>query len=232
MRTEIDHAVNFLSNMIRNKNVDPDQLTKFRESLSERFVASFTNHWFPERPIRGNAYRCVRIVHNRMDKIVAAAGEDAGVSESLLLSAFPAELSVWIDPFEVSYRIGEEGSVGVLYPENVNQNSTDSNVENNNPYQSRNSNPGSKSLPGSPIVMNGKKFGSVDSGIGGSNHSSRNGSRNTTPSPMSVSSLPATPMSAVNGNGYRHSQIGYQSKERVSPNTVNEAYIMQQAYCR
>jgi len=124
MRTEISNAVNFLSNMIRIKNPTTEKLATFRDALAMRFAASFTDHWFPERPLRGNAYRCVRIVSNRMDRLIAAAGADAGLSEEYLLSAFPQELSVWIDPFEVSYRIGEDGSVGIIYSlvDNVNAN--------------------------------------------------------------------------------------------------------------
>jgi protein Tob/BTG len=124
MRTEITNAVNFLSNMIRIKNPTSDKLEIFREALARRFVASFTDHWFPERPLRGNGYRCVRIVNNRMDRLVAAAGADAGLTEEYLVSAFPQELSVWIDPYEVSYRIGEDGSVGIIYSltDNINEN--------------------------------------------------------------------------------------------------------------
>jgi len=59
-----------------------------------------------------------------MDKLVAAAGADVGLSEEYLRSAFPQELTVWIDPFEVSYRIGEDGSIGIIYSllDNINGN--------------------------------------------------------------------------------------------------------------
>jgi len=98
MRTEITNAVNFLSNLIRSKDTSPDQLDAFRLALAERFAVSFTGHWFPEKPIRGNAYRCVRIVNIKMDRLVTAAGAEAGLSEAYLLAALPRELSVWIDP--------------------------------------------------------------------------------------------------------------------------------------
>lgn len=115
MKTEVSNAATFLSNMIRYKNLGSDKQLRFRDALEARFTSSFTNHWFPERPLRGNAYRCVRIVNNRMDKLVAGAGADVGLTEEYLRSAFPQELTVWIDPFEVSYRIGEDGSIGMIY---------------------------------------------------------------------------------------------------------------------
>jgi len=131
MRTEISNAVNFLSNLIRNKISSPSQLSLFRDALTSRFSASFTDHWFPERPLRGNGYRCVRIVSNRMDRLIAAAGADAGMTEEYLRAAFPQELCVWIDPDEVSYRIGEDGSVGVVYSvlDNINANEEKSDDE-------------------------------------------------------------------------------------------------------
>ena len=32
-----------------------------------------------------------------------------------MLTYLPSELTVWVDPDEVSYRIGEDGSIGVLF---------------------------------------------------------------------------------------------------------------------
>ena len=34
---------------------------------------------------------------------------------------FPSELTMWIDPLEVSYRIGENGSICILYEYKENQ---------------------------------------------------------------------------------------------------------------
>lgn len=72
-------------------------------------------NWFPERPTRGSGYRCLRINH-KMDPLIARAARGVGIDDSLLLrSMFPHELTLWIDPREVSYRIGENGSICVLY---------------------------------------------------------------------------------------------------------------------
>ncbi len=50
-----------------------------------------------------------------MDPVISQAGESCGLSPQLIHSIFPSELTMWIDPQEVSYRIGENGSICVLY---------------------------------------------------------------------------------------------------------------------
>ena len=47
--------------------------------------------------------------------MIGEAGESAGLSAKFLHSIFPGELTLWVDPLEVSYRIGENGSICVLY---------------------------------------------------------------------------------------------------------------------
>jgi protein Tob/BTG len=50
-----------------------------------------------------------------MDPLVLRAGKQCGFTEADLLRVLPAELTLWVDPDEVAYRIGEEGSIAVLY---------------------------------------------------------------------------------------------------------------------
>jgi len=50
-----------------------------------------------------------------MDPLVHQAAVAAGMSPQFLHSIFPSELTLWVDPLEVSYRIGENGSICVLY---------------------------------------------------------------------------------------------------------------------
>lgn len=113
MRNEISSAVDFLSNLINNKG--SGWLQDFKENLSDILCERYHNHWFPESPNKGCAYRCIRIAGNEMDPVIAKAGSQCGVTASRLQSVLPPELTLWIDPEEVSYRIGEEGSIGTLY---------------------------------------------------------------------------------------------------------------------
>ncbi|MRA76107.1 hypothetical protein GH890_32280, partial [Bacillus thuringiensis] len=72
---------------------------------------------------KGSGYRCIRIVNNKMDPLLDKAGAASGVSENELLTFLPSELTVWVDPSEVSYRIGEDGSIGVLFGDDVKEES-------------------------------------------------------------------------------------------------------------
>jgi len=74
----------------------------------------YKHHWFPDRPCKGSGYRCIRINH-KMDPLVWQAGQRIGLTIQQLYLLLPSELTLWVDPFEVSYRIGEDGSICVLY---------------------------------------------------------------------------------------------------------------------
>merc|ERR1712214_200595 len=95
-------------------NVSESQLSKFRDCLIEILRRRYRDHWFPEKPFKGSGYRCIRI-NGKMDSIIGQAGEGCGLRSTFLHQTFPSELTMWIDPLEVSYRIGENGSICVLY---------------------------------------------------------------------------------------------------------------------
>lgn len=76
----------------------------------------YKHHWFPEKPSKGSGYRCIRINH-KMDPIISKAASQIGLGQPQLRQLLPSELTLWVDPYEVSYRIGEDGSICVLYEE-------------------------------------------------------------------------------------------------------------------
>lgn len=47
--------------------------------------------------------------------VLEIAARESGVPIADILENLPAELSVWVDPGEVSYRIGEKGAVKVTF---------------------------------------------------------------------------------------------------------------------
>lgn len=116
MRIEIHSAVNFLVQLLKlhHNTLNESQLELFKGSLTELLAHRYRFHWFPDRPHRGSAYRCLRI-NGSMDPVIAEAGDAVGLPGHYLHRLFPSELTMWIDPAEVSYRIGENGSICVLY---------------------------------------------------------------------------------------------------------------------
>lgn len=117
MKLELQSASNFLVHLVRlssRSSIVEDKLAKFRDSLVEVLRRRYRDHWFPEKPFKGSGYRCIRI-NGRMDPVIAQAGEACGLEPQVIHNTFPSELTMWIDPLEVSYRIGENGSICVLY---------------------------------------------------------------------------------------------------------------------
>jgi protein Tob/BTG len=143
MKLELQSASNFLVHLVKLSSrisVAEEQLVKFRDSLVEVLRRRYRDHWFPEKPFKGSGYRCIRI-NGRMDPVIAQAGEACGLDPSVIHATFPSELTMWIDPLEVSYRIGENGSICVLYeykedgpndPWRPNQNAKSSSSSSNN----------------------------------------------------------------------------------------------------
>ncbi|XP_077565584.1 protein BTG1 [Stigmatopora nigra] len=115
MKPEINAAVGFLSRFLRVKgHVNDRQVQTFNQSLQDILSEQYKHHWFPDKPCKGSGYRCIRINH-KMDPLVGQAGQRIGLSIQQLYLLLPSELTLWVDPFEVSYRIGEDGSICVLY---------------------------------------------------------------------------------------------------------------------
>ncbi|NWW42108.1 BTG1 protein, partial [Panurus biarmicus] len=115
MRTEISTAAAFVTRLLRAAGgVGEEQLRCFRECLQEAMYEYYKHHWFPLEPSKGSGYRCIRINHT-MDPLIEKAAGMIGLNHERLLQLLPRELTLWVDPFEVCYRIGENGSICVLY---------------------------------------------------------------------------------------------------------------------
>lgn len=118
MRIEVKSAADFLVDLLRlnSAGLTDDQLEKFKENVCQILMRHYADHWFPDKPFKGSGYRCIRINGN-LDPLIARAGFMMGIASCFLRSLFPSELTMWVDPMEVAYRIGENGSICVLYEE-------------------------------------------------------------------------------------------------------------------
>ncbi|XP_061604412.1 protein Tob2 [Phyllopteryx taeniolatus] len=115
MHLEVKVALNFIVSYLYNK-LPRRRADLFGEELERILVSRFEGHWYPEAPLRGSAFRCLHLGAPR-DPVVELAAKRSGLDTEEVRANVPAELSVWIDPYEVSYQIGEKGAVKVLYLE-------------------------------------------------------------------------------------------------------------------
>ncbi|XP_067641383.1 protein Tob1 [Eurosta solidaginis] len=116
MHIEIQVALNFVISYLYNK-LPRRRVNIFGEELEKALKDKFQGHWYPEKPFKGSAFRCLK-TGDPIDSVLERAARESGVPIADILENLPAELSVWVDPGEVSYRIGEKGTVKILYSEN------------------------------------------------------------------------------------------------------------------
>jgi len=107
MKDEISAASDFLTRIVgKNESLSPEKVNQFRERLEQHLLNRFKNHWFPDKPSRGQAFRCIRVNENiRRDPTLEAVCLEVGIKYIDLM--LPIELTLWIDPEEVTCRFGE-----------------------------------------------------------------------------------------------------------------------------
>ncbi|CAF1087679.1 unnamed protein product [Rotaria sordida] len=119
MKFEISIALNFLIDYLYNK-LPRRRVNMLGEQMQKYLYIKFQDHWYPERPTKGSAYRSIRISKEKIDKILINAAIDVSLDLQEILDSLPNDLTIWIDPGEVSYRIGEKGPIQILYADEKN----------------------------------------------------------------------------------------------------------------
>lgn len=116
MHLEVSVALNFIISYLYNK-LPRRRVNLFGEALEIGLKKKFEGHWYPERPCKGSGFRCVRVNGENVDPVMINATFECGLNLDEVKSYLPAELTIWIDPGEVSYRISEKGPVKILHSE-------------------------------------------------------------------------------------------------------------------
>lgn len=120
MLTEVKSAVQLIVHILSlNNSISKSKLEKFSECLEKLLCLRYEQHWHPQKPILGSAYRCIRITQSIMDTVIDKAATMAGLTYADLYKCLPQDFTLWIDPADVSYRIGEDGSICSLFSTNT-----------------------------------------------------------------------------------------------------------------
>ena len=109
MKAEVEIACRFVTNILRkNGKLTDQQIEAFHRKMKEILCARYKHHWHPQNPLLGSGFRCIRINHS-LDPVIAEAAQASGLPNRDLV--LPNELTLWIDPKSVAFRIGENGSI-------------------------------------------------------------------------------------------------------------------------
>lgn len=106
MKQEIATAAVFFSQLLQKDN-DASRIAKFTQLLTDALAARYASHWHKDMPHVGSGYRCLRSSHKGLDPVLRRAVEGSNVVVPSNLTS----ITVWIDPEEVSFRCGEQGTI-------------------------------------------------------------------------------------------------------------------------
>ena len=115
MKEEVQCGCEFISKLLTQRHLPVQFAKPFKRRMEELLMERFRDHWDPTNPNKGSAYRCIRINGVRLDPVVKEAAKVTGLSN--ISEYLPTQLTLWIDPFDVSYRFGEDGSICSCTPE-------------------------------------------------------------------------------------------------------------------
>ena len=109
MHVEIKVAQNFVLNFLYNK-LPRRRVNLFGEELESALRDKFADHWYPDKPFKGSAFRCLKIT-DPADPVLNRAARESGNPVPDIVENLPQDLAIWIDPGEVSYRIGKQSKL-------------------------------------------------------------------------------------------------------------------------
>ncbi|KAF8793126.1 protein BTG2-like [Argiope bruennichi] len=115
MKLEVQYAVDFLITLLRKKCKNTTKVEHFRREITNLLLKHISEHWYPQNSQQGSGYRCIRIQSLKIDPIVLKAARACGFNNKIFSDIFPEDFTLWIDPYDVCYRIGEYGSCSPLY---------------------------------------------------------------------------------------------------------------------
>lgn len=124
MKKEINAALDLLMSYVQRFGSIKDEIVEqLRQHLQQTLLERYQGHWYPgrieprdsslanrtvschlDKPIKGQAYRSLEFnkENDYCDVIVSQICQDLSIASSLL--GIRHELTLWIDPYEVTIR--------------------------------------------------------------------------------------------------------------------------------
>eukprot|EP01134_Creolimax_fragrantissima_P003656 CFRG3656T1 len=104
MLEEVNYAVMFIGDLLRQRALPEDLAMRFEQNLSVLLDMQCSSSWYPQQPHRGSGNRCIRVERGQIDPSIIQAARLSGIHPYQLYSLFPNDISIWIDPKSVCYK--------------------------------------------------------------------------------------------------------------------------------
>ncbi|KAJ1667995.1 hypothetical protein IW140_002428 [Coemansia sp. RSA 1813] len=114
MHTEIENAAGFWVKHIPDASLAAERKEALRLALIDVLCEKYKGHWNPEQTAAGSGYRSL-CNWRSLDGSLVEAAMRANVSIALLERLMPRDIVVWCDPHNVTYRVGDHGTVYTIY---------------------------------------------------------------------------------------------------------------------
>jgi len=93
----------------KGENVTTSQADLFCEALIHQLEKHIRGHWYPEEPLRGQAYRAISLdTMNEVDASLVRSARRAGVQLERCFPDTIEHIIMWIDPGEVVIKIYDD----------------------------------------------------------------------------------------------------------------------------
>ncbi|KAF9199541.1 Protein btg1 [Haplosporangium sp. Z 27] len=116
MLLEISCASDFLCRYVAaSASCTPQIIEAFKKQVVALMQEKYTNHWDPQRPHYGNGYRAITSFGGKVDPLLCEAAQKSELPLETLADHIPRDLVLWVEPFTVSFRVGDHGSINTIY---------------------------------------------------------------------------------------------------------------------
>ncbi|KAF9197163.1 hypothetical protein BGZ49_002559 [Haplosporangium sp. Z 27] len=114
MGMEIKREMDF-NYLHKRTEADRQIIDDFKKETAALMQAKYTNHWDPQRPHYGNGYRAITSFGGKVDPLLCEAAQKSSLPVETLHQLIPNDLVLWVEPFNVSYRVGDHGTINTVY---------------------------------------------------------------------------------------------------------------------
>ncbi|KAJ2493326.1 hypothetical protein IWW37_000610 [Coemansia sp. RSA 2050] len=114
MQTEVGTVASFWLKYLTDASISPETREALRLALIDTLSDKYEGHWHLDKTNVGSGYRSMSNWRS-LDSVLVEAAQRAQVPVSVLERTMPRDVVLWCDPYSVTYRVGDHGSVFTLY---------------------------------------------------------------------------------------------------------------------